>query len=112
MKTKIILYSIIAFLCLVVVFAFKKKQVSDTNSKFVVIRLVLPANGFNDSKFSIKEETGQTREIKLKGGYDLKSFELYSTEFLKVLNEFDAKGYKLISSTGGDWITTYILAKE
>lgn len=113
MKTKIILYSIIGILGLALVFAFKKEQVSNTNSKFVLIRLVLPANnGFLDAKMFIKEETGQIREIKLKNGSDIKSFEVYSTEFLNVLNEYDAKGYKLKSSSGGDYFITYILTKE
>ena len=113
MKTKIILYSIIAFLGLALVFAFKNAKVSDTNSKFVIIRVVLPATGpFVDAKILIKDETGQIRETKLKQSLASGSFELYSTEFLNVLNEFYAEGYKLISSTGGDSNTTYILAKE
>jgi hypothetical protein len=113
MKTKIILYSIIAFLGLALVFAFKKAQVSDTNSKFVIVRVLLPGPGaYVDAKILIKDETGQTREIDLKQGYGIKPFELFSTELLKVLNEYDAKGYKLISSNGGDYFSTYIWAKE
>ncbi len=80
MKTKIILYSIIACLGLALVFAFKNAKVSDTNSKFVVIRLIF---SLLDSKMSIKDETGQTHEIKLKPVYDLKTFDLFSTEMIK-----------------------------
>ncbi len=113
MKTKIILYSIIACLGLALVFAFKNAKVSDTNSKFVIIRLVLPfSSALADAKMLIKDETGQTREIDLKQGFGMKAFDLFSTELSKVLNEYDAKGYKLKSSTGGDILTTYILAKE
>jgi hypothetical protein len=31
---------------------------------------------------------------------------------MNVFNEFYGKGYKLVSSTGGDSVTTYILAKD
>jgi hypothetical protein len=116
MKTKIILYSIIAFLGLAMVFAFKSVNDKSSGKDLIIVRVIQSPSGMTgtlDPKILII--SNDVKEIPLQKDKD-KNVSQNATLILETLKDLCDKNYHIVTSSSissvSTSITDYIFEKE
>lgn len=114
MKTKIILYSIIAFLCLALVFAFKSVKEKSSGKDLIIVRVIQSPNMTSVLEPKILIISNDVKEIPLQKDKD-KNISQNSTLIRETLKDLYDKNYHIVTSSCGasgmTSITDYIFEK-
>jgi hypothetical protein len=91
---------------MLVIFLISSFRPSDAGSKYLTLR-----TWETFDKMIVIYEDGKTEEFAL-DKFTAKNFVAVSLKVNQTINNIASKGYELVSSTGGDNITTYIFQKK
>ena len=107
MKRKIIWASLLACFCAAIfVFTAFRKDNTGAGSGYIVIDVG------GGGEINVTDGNTLLETIAIKSAVNSKSIKNNDIAIAKCLNDWKAKGFKIISSTGGDYITYYVMEKE
>jgi hypothetical protein len=107
---KLIYASVIAACAIIITMLFAFKPKPEGEKGYIIMKVIeMSSNNWVDNIIVIAKEDGTVEKTPLKG---IMHVDENMAVIHKAYNEIRLKGYKMISISGGDFITTYIFQKD